>query len=109
VPTPDLPAEGDCYELAFGQVLALHFSAEPMLVHGRPTLTRPPFCQYGHAWVEVGDLVLDPSGKAIPKALYYAVGKIDPALCVRYTAQQALKCSWKHKHYGPWEGVDAVP
>lgn len=109
-PTPEhLARPGNCYQEAFDLVLQLHRVMNATLVHGRPTLTIEPFCQYGHAWVEVGDAVIDPKAGAVPKDMFYLIGKIERVLCTRYTGQQALEMSLKHEHYGPWEGVDAPP
>lgn len=110
VPTPaHLPADGDCYENAILYLIA-NKREGLVLVHGRPTLQCPPFCQFGHAWVEDGAWCIDAaSGELIPKLVYYGVGRIDPALCFSYTREFALKMALKFKHYGPWEGVDAAP
>lgn len=80
------------------------------LVHGRPYLTREPFCQFGHAWIENDDVCIDASTLLeVPRNVYYAVGRIDSALCFTYTFEQMRRKLLEFKHYGPWEGVDAVP
>lgn len=109
IPTPrDLPAEGNCYEKSYNMILWSGVWQKLVLVHGRPTLTRPPFCQFGHAWLETGHMVYDAaSGKWAPRAIYYAAGNIDPDLCHIYTREQATALLRRHGHYGPWEGVDA--
>jgi hypothetical protein len=79
------------------------------LVHGRPTLTRPPFTKYGHAWLEIGDSFCYDAERrmAIPKALFYGVGHIDPAECYRYDFQAFKEMINEREHWGPWEGVEA--
>lgn len=109
IPTPDnLSAEGDCYENALNLVLNITSDAV-VLVHGRPTLTRAPFCQYGHAWIEQGNYCIDGGSLVVvPKALYYQAGTIDPELCIFYTPEEARVMVLENKHYGPWEGIDSV-
>jgi len=51
----DLEPTGDCYAAA-GEYLreqSVLGRTDIVLVHGRPTLQRPPFVQYGHAWIEL--------------------------------------------------------
>lgn len=131
-----MDGDGDCYEAAASfLVLPAHmrhpFGTEcpegAYLVHGRPTLTRPPFKPYGHAWVETRETVevVLPTGEryehevvtvydvanrktilGMPGALYYAVGKIDPAECYRYDLADARAMLLAFGHYGPWEGPE---
>lgn len=107
-PTPDdLQATGNCYEDA-GQYAMDH--ADWTLVHGRPTLRRPPFVEYGHAWVEKGDEVFDPStGFKGPKFLYYSLGNIDYRDNLVYPHAVLLDFLRLARHWGPWEGPDGVP
>jgi hypothetical protein len=111
---------GNCYEVA-GKLfmdlvigLSRPFPKElgaAVLVHGRPTLRRPPFRKYGHAWLEIGDaLCYDSERKlAVPKALFYAVGNIDPDECYRYDEKTFRKFVLEFGHWGPWEGVEGMP
>lgn len=64
-----VPHEGDCYPAAFHYVLegrwrelGLPGDSRAFVVHGWPTLQRPPYRPYGHAWVEVE---LSPEGEAL--------------------------------------------
>lgn len=111
VPTPDdLERVGNCYENAVLFILANSWLRGAFLVHGRPIRAVEPFCQYGHAWIELGESVIDVgTGFHVPKSRYYEVGKIDPDLCVKYPFLTALKMAKEFGHYGPWEGVDASP
>jgi hypothetical protein len=112
-PTPDdLPATGNCYEESAQMVLGPGPFTEWTLVHGRPTLTRPPYIEYGHAWLESpdGQVVYNASTRQeIPKVIFYAVGRIEPSDCHTYSSQDVRKMIIEHEHWGPWEGVDAVP
>lgn len=116
-PTDDAyEALGQCYAEAFKllESLVLVYGSENLvLVHGRPTLTRPPHVQYGHAWVEAFGRQCSGSGplqgRWISKEQFYRVGQIDPALNLVYTYQQAARFILSHGHWGPWEGVDAAP
>ena len=100
---------GTCYETAF------HFLLAPaegwdgcVMIHGRPTLTRPPFIKYGHAWIELGGMVYDTETKTIwPRRVYYHAGNIDPADNIAYTRDEAAMFAVSHQHYGPWEGPEA--
>jgi len=108
--TPDdQPATGDCYGQA-ANYMQYRARGNAVLVHGRPTLQCPPYVQYGHAWVEKGDTVIDPSnGFTGPRFLYYSLGNIDYRHNLVYTAQEAVEFMMLTEHYGPWEGVDGVP
>ena len=119
---PEWRDDGDCYEASATFVLDLkrdpkwrHFDTEGcVLVHGRPTLQRPPENKYDHAWIELPEHTLAlnvATGReaAIPIPTYYEAGRIDPAECYRYTAEQARQMLLEFGHYGPWEGDGAVP
>ena len=98
---------GDCYQVA-ADLLIDSFGAYPeaRLVHGWPTLRRRPFREYGHAWVELGPVVFDFANKTQHVLLigsYYELGQIDPARCIRYTAEQARGMLLSFESYGPWE------
>ena len=112
-PTPEhLEATGDCYREAFKALTRFILSGQEgwAVVHGRPTLQVEPFCQYGHAWLELGDIVYAAStGSIFPKSLYYAAGKIDPANNHVYDKDQVRRMILDFRHYGPWEGPDAHP
>jgi hypothetical protein len=106
----ELDATGNCYEDSAWLVMdPLDRSyTDWTLVHGRPVLQRPPFIRYGHAWVERGGYVFDPSvGVTMPTDAYYALGKITEDEMYRYTAAEARLKLVEHKHWGPWEGVES--
>lgn len=105
---------GDCYEAAFHFVMDKNvFSGDDddkgyVLVHGIPTGTGGGIVglKFGHAWIEYGVDVIDPSnGKIVilPKLLYYEIGKIDPKECKRYTWPEARRRALDKGHYGGWD------
>jgi len=122
----DLEPTGDCYAAA-GEYLreqSVLGRTDIVLVHGRPTLQRPPFVKYGHAWIEFTqdlsamfapheaaklELCMDVERETIlPKQLFYMLGKIDPAECFRYTFHDLRSWVTMTGHWGPWEGPEAV-
>ena len=78
-----------------------------ILVHGEVTGQRKiAGIKFGHAWIEDGDTVIDMSqGRDIrmPKALYYALGNINPSNTFRYTPEEMNKKLLEFKHWGPWD------
>lgn len=104
-----MEATGTCYKDAADFVLAQD-CGEALLVHGRPTLQVPPYEPFGHAWVEVGDKVIDPAtGFEGPRVIYYALGNIDPEENIYYTVDETRTFMLSHEHWGPWEGPTGVP
>jgi hypothetical protein len=111
--------DGDCYESA-GKFITGFKGDEPhtvphdaVLVHGRPTLQRPPHIKYGHAWIELTESRLainTVTGRegVVPLAIYYEAGQIDPDECYRYTPAEARRMMLHYGHYGPWEGPEGV-
>lgn len=94
---------GDCYQVAYGLVFQIHGS---LLAHGEVTGTKGPHSgkRFGHAWIEIGDFVLDcanGNNSIVPHELYYAIGKCRGI--TRYTVEEAAKSARTHGHYGPWE------
>jgi hypothetical protein len=105
---------GDCYQAAAQRVLFPWEHSTPdgaVLVHGRPTLTVPPYDVYGHAWIELpnGCVWECSNGNDIvaPRSAYYRAGQIDPTIeCYRYDAKLARRWVLWSGHWGPWEGVE---
>jgi len=77
------------------------------LAHGFPRYTgrgRRAGRRFGHAWIEVGQTVIDiETGTAAPKAAYYRVGRIDRRLVRLYSRLEALELAERFGHYGPFE------
>jgi len=108
---PRLEPTGDCYVIVGQAITGFGSKAKWTLVHGRPTLQREPYIEYGHGWLESpdGEICWDPIMEGeFPKILYYAAGNIDPKQCLRYTQAEARRWIIKTKHWGPWEGPDGV-
>ena len=97
---------GDCYEAAAKLLYAHRSCPGIVLVHGTVTGQGPiAGIRYGHAWVEIGDVVLDPSnGRFVcaRKSAYYAVGQITEPTA-RYEFDEAARQMLETRHYGPWE------
>jgi len=78
----------------------LHLEGFFTLVHGTvysPSLKK----RIGHAWVEAGDVVIDPAQSlSWRKEKYYRVGKVK--ICNRYSALQAMEMAVRFEHFGPW-------
>jgi len=80
---------------------------QAMLVHGVPT-HRSDHVRYAHAWVEVGDVVLDLTTSPWsptylgPKERYYQLGKIQPGECTSYSPREVKELAEKFRHWGPW-------
>ncbi len=120
---PQWRDDGDCYEASGRFILDMdrnpkwsgYPTEECILVHGRPTLQRPPYIKYGHAWIEVPKLRLAlnvATGREMICSIenYYQAGQINPEdECYRYTPEEAAAMMAKFGHFGPWEGVEAVP
>jgi hypothetical protein len=104
------PKMGNCYQNAY-QALFDGKHDDWTMVHGRPTLVVDPYIEFGHAWLESPDgmWVYDAETKNyLKREHYYACGKISPTKSHTYTKLEAVKWSIKTRHYGPWEGPDAV-
>lgn len=96
---------GDCYQAA-GRLI-MKYIGKGKLVHGMVNGQGPlKGIRFGHAWVEVGNNVLDHSNnkkQSIPKKLYYAMGRINPRECKYYDYGEAAKFMVDKGHWGPWE------
>ncbi|RKZ72480.1 MAG: hypothetical protein DRQ48_00280 [Gammaproteobacteria bacterium] len=97
---------GDCYEASAKFITGPGCGQEWTLVQGQVTGQGPiAGVRHGHAWLERGDQVRDVSNGRrlnLPKALYYAVGQVDPAECRRFSEAEALHQMVETGHWGPW-------
>ena len=101
---------GDCYEAAgrFITDAGMFGSDEDLtLVHGivsgQGELTG---IDYGHAWVEDGNIVIDKANGRdlkIPKQVYYSIGNIEKSKTYRYTIRETRKKIVDSGHWGPWD------
>ena len=108
---------GNCYEAALEFLVDNTIGMgvkEPnhnlRLVHGEVAGTgKLEGRTLGHAWVEDGDIVIDNTngrGFVMPKAFYYAVGKIHEIGNYHvYTPEEAREKVLMHETYGPWDLV----
>lgn len=100
---------GQCYEAAlYAQDYAMR---EWALCHGYPISRHPDALgeRFGHAWLEIGDLVFDAAAAArganlamVPKAIYYRTGHIEPQHVRRYTHREAQEMLAQEENFGPW-------
>ncbi len=122
----DIQSEsGNCFAAAFWVANAAKIAGfTPTVVHGSPTLARPPYDKYAHAWVEVSvpleqifgnsvvgfedegfPIVIDYSNglsAVLPAVAYYSLGKIEGDACKRYSIEDLLEQARRKKHYGPY-------
>jgi len=102
---------GDCFEAAYKKLYEVFREhPEAKLVHAIVTgQGEIKGVQHGHAWVEIGDTVLDYSnGRTIkmPKQIYYAIGNVDPSNSDEYKTysfKEMADISMDQGTYGPWE------
>jgi len=110
---PEIPKGnqgGSCYQDAMNYFSMKSISNKKLkLVHGLVVGQGPiEGVKYGHAWVEDGNTVIDPSKKPalkVPKQLYYAIGNIKKSTVFDYNRAETSAAVSKHKTYGPWEPV----
>jgi hypothetical protein len=97
---------GDCYVVAGHYALEHPLEEHAHVCHGT-AIGHGPIrgVRFGHAWIEVGDVVIDQSNgndAVMPKSVYYEAGQIMDVH--RYTCSEAIRMMAKHEHFGPWEG-----
>jgi len=103
-------AGGNCYEVAANYVvdnsLFSRGSAEMVLVHAEVTGQGPiDGLKYGHAWVEVGGIVIDNSNGnniQLPVEVYYRMGQVGSNI-YKYTPEEVRRWMVDSGTYGPWE------
>ena len=103
---------GDCYE-ANGRYFVDKAvfpgrDKNMRLVHGEVSGQGPlEGVNYGHAWVEDGNTVIDVSNGGnlrIPKDVYYALGNIKNNGNMHvYKPEEVRQKMVQHKHWGPWD------
>lgn len=105
---------GDCYGTAARLLLSLERCLGARLVHGVATLRRdgvPGTTRFGHAWVEVGDVVLDFSNetpRVMRRDVYYWFGDVCEKKCRYYDIDDTRDAILKNETYGPWPGEPAA-
>jgi len=121
---------GDCFARA-ARLIWRDARGTLVLVHGHPIGTGAENLgqRFWHAWVEVTEEVTIPAGTnganpdhgpftltlttcldrtgdepvAIPRDLYYRLGRIEADECRRYTRGEALTALQHWGHWGPWD------
>lgn len=104
---------GNCYEAAFKTLFHNINNKELRLVHGEvignkkgsETFGKP----IGHAWIELRDMVIDPSDhfewpKIVDRDAYYQNGQVKQSEIQVYGLGEAINECAKYLHYGPWDG-----
>lgn len=88
---------GECYRNVV-QYASQHPAAT--VVHG--TVKFLSGKRGGHAWVEEGAFVVDPTtGVRVAKKRYYKLLAARPV--ARYDSTRALVLAVRHGHWGPWD------
>ena len=106
---PEQNRNGDCFQTAW-RTFYQNISSKPVLVHGIITGQGPiEGIKYNHAWVEIGDVVIDKTipmfAKGFPKDAYYRLAQADEDKIFRYTAKEVAQKAQQFGTYGPWEDV----
>lgn len=96
-----------CYENEIPGMILVHG-----VLHGRDKLTG---WVYGHAWLELGDVVFQPvkqqGGKTYGlsfvnrKEIFYKTYKIDETKLKKYTKDEAMKLGVETGQFGPWHDL----
>jgi len=79
-----------------------------LLVHGNmtPSIGKFKNIEVDHAWVEIGDNVIDPSFNTeiiFEKKEFYERHRVNKERIRKYDHLNMLENIIKTKHYGPWE------
>lgn len=100
--------KGDCF-IVSGKFIMNNNLPDMKLVHAMVTgQGNIKGIRYEHAWVEIGDVVIDQSNGnniIMRKEQYYKLGKVKekPGEYASYDKQQALLMFTEHRTYGPWD------
>ena len=106
---PEENKNGDCFQAAW-RAFYQNISKSPLLVHGIITGQGPiEGIKYNHAWVEIGDTVIDKTiplfAKGFPKDAYYRLANADEDKVFKYNAKEVAKKAQEFETYGPWESI----
>jgi len=106
---------GECFMVAYRLTLMAHEQGlDVTLVHGQPKFRGEhqrfegrvyrPGMRFDHAWVETPEGVWDLTvgDVALPRELYYSLGRLDDAHTKKYSWEAAVKLVCREEHYGPW-------
>lgn len=98
---------GQCYASAAKWVMEHPDVTSARLAHGTAVGTGGNIVgqEYGHAWVEVGPIVLDTkSGWVGSRGAFYTAGQIREV--ARYDRDQVLENVLRSETWGPWEAQE---
>jgi len=97
------PSEGTCFESAGRWLLKEPHLKEARLAHGLVNGTgRASGQSFAHAWIEIGDVVIDTeSGWIGRREEYYGLGEVREVRL--YELDEMVKKVLKSRHWGPWE------
>jgi hypothetical protein len=103
---------GNCYEVAANYVMDNSLFSRGgltqgmVLVHAEVTGQGPiEGLKYGHAWAEVGGIVIDNSNGnniQLPVEVYYRMGQVGSNV-YKYTPEEVRRWMIDSETYGPWE------
>ena len=102
----DILKAGQCYQSAYNYVFNEYMKDKKtsvLLVHANVTGTGGDVvdCQYGHAFVLDGDMVIDTETNVrMPYERYVDLGQVVDE--VIYSAMEASQYALGSGHYGPW-------
>lgn len=123
---PEATRSGRCYEMAFRRMIVLNDDSW-CYIQGYPRLrSKDEFNGrlYGHAWLEHTQLIdvpglpepipvvtmWDPTtDMALPRDLYYMLGRVDQKYTKRWTLREMMVESAKQGFIGPWHQPDDLP
>ena len=97
---------GDCFDVHGRAVLFDPKYAEAKLVHCIAVLTRPPFKEFVHCFIEIDGIAIDFSNGhnvMVPIDRYQAVGRIKKENCIKYTKEEVGRLAIKTGHWGCWD------
>ena len=93
--------QGRCYELSY---ITQARNKDWTLVHGNLTNGKLPTNPYPHAWIEVGELVIDLVLNRSFRRIDFYYGFI-PVDCFRYSRLEAAQNGIRYSHFGPWHDL----
>lgn len=94
---------GDCFRSAAKWIMDNAELLDARLAHGLVNgMGEAEGRRYGHAWVEIGDVVIDTeSGWTGRREKYYELGQVGEVKL--YDRETMLINLLKSEHWGPWE------
>lgn len=97
---------GDCFHINGMAIIDNNEFANAKLIHAVAVLRCPPYNEFVHCYLEVGERAVDFSnGKKVelPLDLYEAIGNVNQAKRIAYTKDEVIKMLLLHEHWGSWD------